>query len=70
MHVVPLTIYFSFERKYDPKLREMVLAPFRKGNAFNNLRKVGKVMIDLVDSMLNTRQTLEFANVSQLFTST
>ena len=48
----------------------MVLAPFRKWNSFNNSRKDGKFGIDLVDSMLNTLQTLELANVSQLFTST
>ena len=47
----------------------MVHAPFTKWDSFKNSRKDGKFSIDLVDSMLNTRQTLELTNVSQLFTS-
>ena len=34
----------------------MILAPFRKQNAFNNLRKDEKFGIDLVDLILNTHQ--------------
>ena len=41
----------------------MVLVPFRKQNSFNNSRKDSKFGINLVDSMLNTLQTLELANV-------
>ena len=52
------------------KLREMVLAPFKKWNSFNNSRTDGKLGIDVVDSMLNTLLTIEMANVSHLFTST
>ena len=48
----------------------MVLAPFKKWNSFNKSRKDGKVVIDLVDPMLNTIWALEVANVFQLFTST
>ena len=48
----------------------IVLAPFRNWNSFNNARKDGKFGIDLVHFMLNTLQTLELANVSQLFTAT
>ena len=59
-----------FERKSGPKLREMILAHFMKWNSFNNPRHDGKFGIDLVDSVLNTLQTLELANVSQLFIST
>ena len=59
-----------FEQKEGPKLREMVLPPFRKRNSFNNSRKDGKFDIELVDSKLNTLQTLELANVSELLTST
>ena len=54
-----------FELKQGPKLREIVLAPFRKQNSFNNSRKYVKFGIVLVDSC-----TLELANVSQLFTFT
>ena len=59
-----------FEQKKAPKLKEIVLAPFRKRNSFNNPRKYGKFGIDLVDPLLNTLRTLELANVSQLFIST
>ena len=52
------------------KLRERELAHFGKQNSFNNSRKDGQVGIDLVDPMLNTLQTLELADVSQLFTFT
>ena len=45
----------------------MILAPFRKENTFNNLRKDGKFGTDLVNSMINTLRTLELANVSQIY---
>ena len=48
----------------------MVLADFIKWNFFNNSRKYGKFVIDLVESMLNTLQTIELASISKLFTST
>ena len=64
-----LPIYFCICTKIGPQLREMVLAPFSKRNAFNKSRKDGKCGIDLVDYMLNTLQTLELANGSLLFTS-
>ena len=35
-------------------MRYMILAPFRKQNAFNNLMKDGNIGTDLVDSMLKT----------------
>ena len=57
-----------FERRYDTKMREMVLAPFRQRNSFNNSRKDGKCCIDLVGSMLNTLRTVELGNVFHLFT--
>ena len=59
-----------FQRKWGPKLREIVLFLFRKQNSFNNWRKDGKFGIDLVDAMPNTLQALEIANVSRLLSST
>ena len=59
-----------FQYLSENRALNMVLAPFKKWNSFNNSRKYGKFGIDLVDSMLNTLQTLELANVSLLFTST
>ena len=51
-----LYLYISvFEQKYGQKLREMVLAPFRKWNSFNNSRKDGKFDIDLVDDTPDLR---------------
>ena len=35
-------------------LGEMILAPFRKQNAFTNFRKDVQLGTDLVDSLLNT----------------
>ena len=59
-----------FEWQYDPKLREMVLAPFKKLNYFNNPRKDDKFSIDWVAYMHNTLQTVELPNVSHLLTYT
>ena len=44
----------------------MVLAPLRKQNSFNNSGKDGKFGSDFVESMPNTLQPFELANVSQL----
>ena len=49
------------------KLRETILAPFRKQNCFNKLQNYVKFGTDLVNSML---QALELAHVSQLFPAT
>ena len=63
MYMLCLYQYISvFEQKLGPKLREMVLAPFRKRNSFINSRKDGEFGKDLVDSMLNNLQTLKLAN--------
>ena len=64
-------LIFQYLRKSRAQnFREMVLVPSRKWNSFNNSKKDGKFGIDVVESMLNTLQTLELANVSQLLTST
>ena len=71
MYMLCFYQYISvFEWKQYLKWREMVLAPFRKRNSFNNLRKDEKFSINLVNFMLNTLLTLELANVSKLFTPT
>ena len=56
-----------FEQKQGTKLREMVFALFRKWNFFKNSRKDCKFGIDLVDSMLNTLQTLKVANIPVIY---
>ena len=57
----------ALERLIWPKIKEIILAIFRKQNAFNNLRKDGKFDTDLVDAMLTCPlQALELKNVSQL----
>ena len=52
-----------FEQTLFSQLREMVLAPFRKWNAFINSRKDGKFGINLVDSKLITLRITEMTNV-------
>ena len=42
-------------------LNEMVPAPFKKWNSFNNSRKDGKCSIDLVDSMIDYTPDLQIS---------
>ena len=67
---VPLPTYITILVKIGPNIEEMVLAPFRKWNSFNNSRIDGKFGIHLYDSKVNTLETLALANVSQLLCST
>ena len=47
VHAIPLSIYFGISaKKVGPKLRAIVLTPFKKWKSFNNSRKDGKFGID------------------------
>ena len=47
-----------FRNSMGLKLREMILAPFRKQNSFNHFRKTVKFITDWIDSLLSTCQAL------------